>query len=155
MEGIAMKAQAAADLPLTPSRATRRQRILAVTASVALCCSTTSCTKTQVTLSVAAIAAVVVGTTVAVTLAVQHSNHTLQGCISSGANGPELRLDDAKTYTLKGELGDIKVGDKLKVHGSKVKKVKGDSAGAQVFVVEKVNKNYGPCPTSAATAPAH
>ena len=107
------------------------------------------------TLSVAAIAAVVVGTTLGVTLAVQHSHHTLQGCIFSGANGPELRLGDSKAYTLKGELADIKVGDKLRIHGSRVKKVKGGLAGDQVFVVEKVNKDYGPCPASAATPPAH
>lgn len=151
-----MRAQAAADLPPLSTRATRRQRIIAGYASAALlCCNLTACTKTQVSLSVAAIAAVVVGTTVGVTLAVQHSHHTLQGCITSGGNGPELRLNDGKTYTLKGELADIKVGDRLKIHGSRVKKVKDASTGDQVFVVERVNKDYGPCPASAATALAH
>jgi len=122
-----------------------------------MCSGATSCTKTQVGLSVAAIAAVVVGTTVGITLAVQHSHHTLQGCIFSGANGLELRLSDNKVYALKGELADVKVGDRLKIHGSKVKKVKGDSAGGQVFVVEKVNKDYGLCPASLATSlsPVH
>jgi hypothetical protein len=156
LKGIALGTQAAADLPLVSSRLDRRERIIAAAASGALlCCSLTSCTKTQVTLSVAAIAAVVVGTTVGVTLAVQHSHHTLEGCISSGANGPELRLNNSKTYTLKGELADIKVGDRLKIHGTRVKKVKDSTAGDQVFVVEKVKKNYGPCPVSAATATAH
>lgn len=119
-----------------------------------MCAGMTSCTKTQVSLSVAAMAAVVVGTTVGITLAVQHSHHTLQGCISSGANGLELRMSDGKVYTLKGEVADVKAGDRLKIHGSKVKMVKGDSAGGQVFVVEKVNKDYGPCPASLATSPA-
>jgi hypothetical protein len=110
-----------------------------------VCSGVTSCTKTQVGLSVTAIAAVLVGTTVGVTLAVQHSHHTLQGCIVSNANELELRISDGKLYALKGELADVKVGDRLKLHGSRVKKVKGDSTGGNVFVVEKINKDYGPC----------
>lgn len=133
----------------------RRQRIIAVAAVAALACSgATSCSTSQVVLSSAAIAAVIVGTTVGVTLAVQHSHHTLQGCIFSGDSGLKLRLSDARVYTLKGEIADVKVGDKLKVHGSRVKKGKGGSAGDQVFVVEKVNKDYGPCPANLATSPA-
>ena len=152
-----MNAQPAAGLPSESPRFPRRQRIIATVVCLALLCSgVTSCTKTQIALSITAIAAVVVGTTVGVTLAIQHSRHTLNGCISSGAGGTELRMSDGKVYTLKGELTDIKVGDKLKIHGSKVKKVKGNTAG-QVFVVEKVNKDYGPCPASfgTATATAH
>ena len=150
-----MSARPAGEVSPIFSRVTRPQRIVAVTASVVLVCSgVTSCTKTQVALSSAAIAAVVVGTTVGVTLAIQHSHHTLQGCISSDANGSELRLNDGKTYTLKGQLADVKTGDRLKIHGSKVKKVKGDSGGGQVFLVEKVNKDYGPCPASVTTSPA-
>ncbi len=149
-----MTSQAAASA--VSLRVTSRRRVIAGTASLALlCCSLTSCTKTQVALSVTAIAAVVVGTTVGVTLAVQHSHHTLQGCITTGPDGPELRLNDAKTYKLKGELADIKVGDKLKVHGSHVKKANNTPAQEEVFVVEKVNKDYGPCPTGAASAPSH
>ena len=144
-----MGAQPDVDSSPISSRATRRQRIVAAAASVALmCCCVTSCTRTQIGLSAAAVAAVVVGTTVGVTLAIQHSHHTLQGCIFDGSNGPELRLGDSKTYILKGQLADIKVGDRLKIHGSTIKKVKGDSSGRRVFVVEKVNKDYGPCPAS-------
>jgi hypothetical protein len=145
-----MNAQPAADLPTVVSRALRRKRSIAAVAMLALLSSgVTSCTKTQVGLSTAAIAAVLVATTVGVTLAVKHSHHTLQGCIFSGANGLELRIGDGKLYTLKGDLADVNVGDKLKLHGSRVKKVKDDSAGGQVFVVEKINKNYGPCPVLA------
>lgn len=150
-----MSVEPVVGLPMFSSRVTRRQRIIAVAASAALMCSgVTSCTKTQVGLSVAAIAATVVGVTVGVTLAVQHSHHTLQGCIFSDANGLELRLSDAKVYALKGELADVKVGDRLKVHGSRVKKVKGDAAAGQVFVVEKVNRDYGPCTANLGNAPA-
>ena len=150
-----MSAQPATDMVTLPLRSTRCRRIIAAAASVTLLCpGMTSCTRTQVALSITAIAAVVVGTTVGVTLAVQHSHHTLQGCIVSGAGGLELRLPDAKVYTLEGELAEIKEGNRLKVHGSKIKRVKGDSGNAQVFVVEKVNKDYGPCPASLGTSPA-
>jgi hypothetical protein len=72
-----MKANAA-------SRASRRKRITAVTVFAALVCSgATSCSRTQVALSSAAIAAVVVGTTVGITYAVKHHHHTLQGCVFS------------------------------------------------------------------------
>ncbi len=150
-----MIAQPAAGLPASPSRTPRRRRIIAATAATAFVCSgLTSCSNTQIGLSIAAIAAVVVGTTVGVTLAVQHSHHTLQGCIYSGVNGLELRLPDANVYALTGQLADVKVGDKLKIHGAKVKKVKGGSAGGQVFVVEKVNRDYGPCAVPLTTSPA-
>lgn len=134
------------------SRVGRRRRITAAALSVALACSgATSCTTGQVALSSAAIAAVVVGTTVGITLAVQHSHHTLQGCLFSDGDGLKFRTMDAKEYTVKGETADVKVGDRLKLHGSKVKKRKGDS-GDQVFVVEKVNKDYGPCPANGPTS---
>ena len=148
-----MTAKPAAGLPALFARFFRCLRITAVATLITLVCSgVTSCTKTQVSLSVAAMAAVVVGTTVGVTLAVQHSHHTLQGCISSGVDGTELRLGDNKIYTLTGELADVKVGNRLKIHGSRVKGVKGKVAGGQVFVVEKVNKDYGPCPARLVTS---
>ena len=152
-----MKALPAAKLSAAPEatpRASRRHRITAVTVFVALICSgATSCTKTQVALSTAAIAAVVVGTTVGVTYAVKHHNHTLQGCVFSDANGPKLRTSDAKVYSLKGDAASIKVGDNVKFNGSKVKKTKGDSTGDQVFLVQKLSKDYGPCPANVATSP--
>jgi hypothetical protein len=103
-------------------------------------------------LSSAGIAAVVVGTTVGITLAVQHSHHTVQGCIFSDADGLKLRTSDAKIYSVKGETADIKVGDKLKLHGSKEKKIKGAPAVDQVFLVEKLNKDYGPCAANPAAS---
>jgi hypothetical protein len=157
LEAIPLRTQSAAVLPTLFSGVSRRRRMIAVAASVALVCSgTTSCTNTQVGLSIGAVAAVVVGVTVGVTLAVQHSHHTLQGCIVTGVDGMELRLSNGNAYTLKGELTDIKVGDKLSVHGSKLKKVNGGSAaGDPVFVVEKVNKDYGACPANFGSAAGH
>jgi hypothetical protein len=153
-------AQPPSDRSATPeasSRASRRQRIAAFAVFAALVCSgATSCSKTQVGLSYAAIAAVLVGTTVAVTYAVENSHHTLRGCAFSDANGLKLRTSDAKVYTLKGEAATVKVGDRLKLHGSKLKNTKG-STGDRIFVVEKLNKDYGPCPANFMTSatPAH
>ena len=147
----------APDMPRVSSLVFRRRRATAAAVSLTLLCSgLSSCTRTQVALSITAGAAIVAGTAVGITLAVQHSHHTLEGCIISDGNGLSLRLSDARVYKLDGELADVKAGDKLKVHGSKVKKAKG-TTGGEVFVVEKVNKNYGPCPANAgvSSAPAH
>lgn len=150
-----MGARLVPDIPPGSSLVSRRRRTTAAAVSFTLLCSgLTSCTRTQVALSFTAGAAIVAGTAVGITLAVQHSRHTLQGCITSDGNGLSLRLSDARVYKLDGELADVKVGDKLKVHGSKVKKAKG-SSGGEVFLVEKVNKNYGPCPAGASSVPAH
>jgi hypothetical protein len=89
---------------------------------------------------------------VGITLAVENSKHTLQGCLFSGADGLELRTGDSKIFALEGNAATIKVGDRVKLHGSKPKNTK-DSAGDQVFVVEKLDKDYGRCPANA-LAPA-
>lgn len=140
--------QLASDPTATPgasSRASRLQRISALAAFAALVCSgATSCSTTQIALSVTAIAAVGAGAAVGITLAVENSDHTLQGCLISGPSGLELRTSDAKIFALEGDAATIKVGDRVKLHGSKLKKTKG-SAGDQVFVVEKLKKDYGPC----------
>ena len=152
-----MGARLAPAMPSVPSPVFRRQRTTAAAVSLTLLCSgLTSCTRTQVALSITAGAAIVAGAVVGITLAVQHSNHTLEGCITSDGNGLSLRLSDARVYKLDGELADVKVGDKLKVHGSRMKKTKGNTGG-EVFVVEKVNKDYGPCPANGgvSSAPAH
>jgi hypothetical protein len=77
-------------------------------------------------------------------LAVNHSHHTLTGCIFQGPEGLRLQSGHSKIYNLEGDAESIKVGDKVKLHGSRVKKAKG-SHGDQAFKVEKLNKNYGPC----------
>ena len=105
-------------------------------------------------------AAVGVGAVIAVAIIVpveiSRSHHTLNGCVVTGEKGLELRTSDAKTYSLEGDAASIKVGDKVKIHGSKIKKTK-DSTGPQVFKVEMLKKDFGPCPvtTAAAAIPAH
>jgi len=140
--------------PEASSRAGCRRRITTVAAFAALMCTgATSCTRTQIGLSAAAIAAVIVGTTVGVTYAVKSHNHTLEGCVFSDASGLKLRTSDAKVYILKGDAAGIKVSERVKFHGSKVKKAKGDKTGDQIFEVQKLSKDYGPCPANLATSP--
>ena len=88
----------------------------------------------------------------AITYTVQNQHHTLKGCLFSGPSGLKLRTSDSTIYTLEGHSGTIKVGDRVKLHGSKLKKAKG-STDDQVFVVEKLSKDYGSCPADVA-APA-
>ncbi len=146
--------QPATEPSTAPARASRLQSTITAALLVALACSgTTSCTTSQIVLSSAAIAAAVVGTTVGVTLAVQNHRHTLQGCVFSGPNGTELRTSDSKVYALEGSAASIKVGDHLKLHGSKLKGKRG-SSGDPVFVVEKVSKDDGQCSAASLGTPS-
>jgi hypothetical protein len=93
---------------------------------------------------VAAAAVITIGTVVLVHT--HNSHHTIKGCVVSGPAGIQIQSGsgaDMKTYTLAGDP-NIKVGDLVKVHGDKVKKVK-NSTDNQTFTVEKLNKDYGPC----------
>jgi hypothetical protein len=77
-------------------------------------------------------------------LAVSHSRHTLKGCVFEGPGGLRLQTGDSKIYTIQGDAASIKAGDKVRLHGSRVKKAKGYS-GDPAFLVQKLSKNYGPC----------
>jgi hypothetical protein len=98
-------------------------------------------------------AAVGVGAVIAVVVvvAVKSGHHSLSGCVIAGPNGPELQASDSKRYALEGDPSDIKVGDRVKIHGSRVKKTR-DTTGDQVYRVEKLKKDYGPCPVSGSSA---
>jgi hypothetical protein len=100
-------------------------------------------------------AAIGVGAAVVVVaaLAVSHSHHTLTGCAVSGPNGLKLKTSDSKTYSIEGDVAEIKAGDKIKVHGSRVKNAK-NAGGDPVFKVEKVSKDYGTCHVEAAASSA-
>ena len=102
-------------------------------------------------------AAVGIGAVVAVAIIVpveiSRSHHILTGCVVTGPNGLELQTSDSKTYSLEGDAAGIKVGDKVKLHGTKIKKTK-ESTGPGVFKVEHLNRNYGPCPVAPAIASA-
>jgi hypothetical protein len=76
----------------------------------------------------------------------------LGGNILSGSNGSEPCTSDAKIiYALEGHAATIKVGDRVKLHGSKLKK----TAGEQAFVVEKLNGDCGPFPRERWTSAAN
>jgi hypothetical protein len=152
---VAQPAPAVSAVPEAISCAGRRRRLTAVAVLAAVLCSgATSCTKTQVGLSIAAIGVAVVGITVGVTYAVQSQHHTLQGCLFSDAGGLKLRTSDDKVYTLKGDDAGVKAGERVKFHGAKLKRSKGDKSVDQVFVIEKLNKDYGPCSANGAVPPA-
>lgn len=99
--------------------------------------------------------AVGIGAAIAIVtlVAVNHSHHTLKGCVLAGPNGLRLKTSDTKIYSIEGDAAGIKVGDNVKVHGSKIKKAK-DADGEQVFKVEKISKDYGPCKFGLAQAPS-
>jgi len=160
-----------------PARGRRRtKKTVAMALASLVCCAAvgpTGCTSglqntkisfgpsgAEVTAAAIGVGVVVVGTVVLI--GVHHSHHTVKGCVFSDRNGLQLQTQgDVKTYALStyglsGDTGKIKVGDLVRVHGTKVKKVKG-SAGNQTFTVEKISKDYGPCKLNSgrpANAPA-
>jgi hypothetical protein len=100
-------------------------------------------------------AVIAVGTIVLVK--VHNSHHTIQGCVTAGPGGIQVQNKaDRKIYTLSGLTSSVKVGDVVKVHGNKEKHQK-NSADGKEFVVQKINKDYGPCqaaPAAPAAAPS-
>ncbi len=67
--------------------------------------------------------------------------------------GLSFQTSDSKRFMLEGDSASVKVGDRVKLHGSRVKKAKG-AAGDQVFTVEKLNRDYGPCPAAPPPSPS-
>jgi hypothetical protein len=146
----------------SPTRANRRIGITAFVVLTGLLCSgstaPTTCTSPPpkpIGPSTGEIvgAAVGIGATVAVVtlVAVNHSHHVLKGCVFNGPNGLRLQTSDSKIYTLEGDAASVQAGDRVKLHGSRLKKTK-DSSGDQVFKVERLTKNYGPCQVNLAQA---
>jgi hypothetical protein len=101
--------------------------------------------------AVAVVAVVVVGTVVLVE--VHNSHHTIKGCVTMGPSGLQVRdTDHSHTYDVTGVTANVKVGDVVRLHGDKGKKIKGDPA--QSFVIQKISKDYGPCTATAGQAAA-
>jgi hypothetical protein len=72
-----------------------------------------------------------------------HRSHMLTGCAVSGAHGLELRnKGDQQTYALAGNLADINPGKRVRISGKKGKH-RGDAP--RPYLVEKLQKDYGPC----------
>jgi len=96
-------------------------------------------------------AGIVIGTVVLVE--VHKSHHTLKGCVTSGPSGlAVLNESDKRTYALTGVPINVKVGDIVKVTGTKERKQL-DSAGNEDFVVARMSKDYGPCKAALAAGP--
>jgi hypothetical protein len=93
----------------------------------------------------------VVAAAIIIPVEINKSHHTLKGCIFSTPAGLELRTTDNKTYALSGTTAGLAPGSTLRVHGDKQKHDK-NAAGDQVFVVQRMQKNYGPCQALAPTA---
>jgi len=68
-----------------------------------------------------------------------HKSSSVEGCIASDGAGLTLRNKNNATYTLTGNLGDLKPGEHATVQGKKVKT--GNSTHA--LEVRKVAQNYG------------
>jgi hypothetical protein len=69
----------------------------------------------------------------------------VKGCVSAGPSGLLVHNEsDNENYALVGITANTKVGDRVRLHGSKDKKTK-DSAVDRTFVVEKITRDYGPC----------
>jgi hypothetical protein len=103
-------------------------------------------------IGVAIVATVVVATVVLVH--VHNSHYSVRGCVTAGPDGLKVHENGSgKVYALSGVTANAKPGDVIKLHGAKVKGQK-DSAGDQEFVVESINKDYGPCTNETAAPPA-
>ena len=75
-----------------------------------------------------------------------HHNHNLTGCAVSGAEGLELvNKGDQQRYLLVGAASAIKPGERILVSGKTVKKSTGPTPQ---FLVERLSKDYGPCPVA-------
>lgn len=98
--------------------------------------------------AVAVVAAVII-----IPVEVSKSHHTLKGCIFSTPSGLELRTTENKTYALSGTTTDLAPGSTVRLHGDRQKHDK-NATGDQVFLVQKMQKNYGPCQALAQTTSA-
>lgn len=96
------------------------------------------------------IAGVVVGgiflTVGVVFVAVHYSRkRNLTGCIVSGASGMSVTDEgDKKVYTLSGNTTGITPGNRMKLHGKKIKSKLPDKA--LIWETSKVSKDFGVCP---------
>lgn len=72
-----------------------------------------------------------------------HHSQSLTGCTVAGTSGLALEnKDDQQIYSLVGDVGAIRPGERVRVTGKRVKK----SAPPQ-FLVEHVKNDFGACTT--------
>ena len=126
------------------------RNLLAMVAACALLVTATDTAKAQIGVTksqanwiVVGIAAIGAGIGLGIYFAVRPHGHSLTGCAGSGSDGPELVSEnDQQIYALTGELAGIKSGERIRVSGKKEMK---KASAPQQFLVEKLNKNFGPC----------
>lgn len=130
------------------SRRSRRALIIALVTMLCLAAPPRAASSIpssgQVGLIVAGIAATGAGIGIVIFIVVNHSRHTLTGCVSSGQTGMVLQTSDNQTFLLRGDSSSLKAGDRVKLHGSRVKP-SGDGTTGKAFMVEKLQKDYGAC----------
>jgi hypothetical protein len=100
----------------------------------------------KTTLVVAALVTTVALIGTGVYLGIQRA-HTVKGCVSDNPDGLLLQTQDGKTYVLLGATTNIKADQRIKVRGTKRKKIDGVTDQPS-FVVEKLDKVYGTCPVA-------
>ena len=90
------------------------------------------------------IAGVVVGVVVVVVLVVHYSKkRTITGCVSSGPDGMTVTNEgDKQVYTLSGDTGGVKPGERMKLQGSKLK---ANTGKPLIWDTKKISKDFGVC----------
>ena len=76
--------------------------------------------------------------------------HTVNGCVIDNPDGLLLQTGNGKTYVLLGNTTNIKANERIKVTGTRRKKINGITDQPS-FVVEKLNKVYGTCSVAPGT----
>jgi hypothetical protein len=91
------------------------------------------------------IGAVIAGVVVVTILAIHYSKkRTITGCVISGTNGMSVTDEkDRRSYTLSGNTTGIKLGDRMKLQGKKIKPK--DAGNSFVWETKEVAKDFGGC----------
>jgi hypothetical protein len=106
-------------------------------------------TNAQATVIIVTLVATVTGIGAGIYFAVQQA-HSVKGCVIDNPDGLMLQTKDGKTYVLLGATTNIKANERIKVIGTRKKKIPG-LTDQPTFVVEKLSKVYGACSVSPTT----
>ena len=90
------------------------------------------------------IAGVVVGVVIVVILVVHYSKkRAITGCVSSGPDGMTVTNEgDKQVYTLSGDTGGVKPGERRKLQG---RKLKPNTGKPLIWETKKTSKDFGVC----------
>ncbi|MGA2359115.1 MAG: hypothetical protein ABSF66_08955 [Terriglobales bacterium] len=97
----------------------------------------------EIVAGIVAVAAVVV--VVVVVVAIHYSKkRAVTGCVISGENGMSVTDEkDGQVYALSGNTTGVKPGDRMRLHGKKLKSKGADKT--LVWEAKEVTKDYGVC----------